>query len=55
MEGLLLLQQRVGSERRPLSWVAGEQRVERPPAPSMRDRNRAARQQVRELRPPDQM
>src|SRR5689334_10288386 len=55
MEGLLLLQQRVGTERRPLSWVAGDQRVERPPAPSMRDRTRAERQQVRQLRPPDQI
>jgi NADH-quinone oxidoreductase subunit B len=55
MEGLWLLQQRVGTERRPLSWAAGDQRVERPPAPSMRDRTRAERQQVRQLRPPDQI
>jgi NADH-quinone oxidoreductase subunit B len=55
MEGLLLLQQLVGQERRPLSWVVGPQGVERPPLPSMRDRKRAERQHTTTLRHPDEV
>jgi NADH-quinone oxidoreductase subunit B len=55
MEGLLLLQRVVGSERRPLSWAIGPQGVERPPMPSMRDLKLAARQQITTLRPPDEV
>jgi NADH-quinone oxidoreductase subunit B len=55
MEGLTLLQQLVGQEKRPLSWVIGPQAVERPPRPSQRDRKRAARQQVVDLRSPDEV
>ncbi len=43
IEGLTLLQQAVGRERRPLSWVIGPQGVERMPMPSQRDRKRDAR------------
>jgi NADH-quinone oxidoreductase subunit B len=53
MEGLLLLQDAVGREKRPLSWLVGPQGIERPPRPSMRDLKRAARQQATELRSPD--
>jgi NADH-quinone oxidoreductase subunit B len=53
MEGLLLLQEAVGQEKRPLSWLAGPQDIERPSRPSMRDLKRATRQQVTELRSPD--
>jgi len=49
MEGLLLLQHAVGSERRPLSWVVGPQEVQRPPPPSLRDQKRAGRQRQKEL------
>jgi NADH-quinone oxidoreductase subunit B len=55
MQGLLLLQQAVGTERRPLSWVLGPQGVERAPRPSQRDLNRAARQQATVLRSPDEV
>jgi NADH-quinone oxidoreductase subunit B len=55
MAGLLLLQQAVGTERRPLSWVVGPQTVERPPLPSMRDLKRAGRQRATVLRPPDEI
>jgi NADH-quinone oxidoreductase subunit B len=55
MEGLLLLQKAVGSERRPLSWAIGPQGVERPPMPSMRDLKLPARQQITTLRPPDEV
>src|SRR5512133_1744484 len=44
MEGLLLLSQAVGKERRPLSWVAGPQGVTKAPRPSQRDLKRPARQ-----------
>jgi NADH-quinone oxidoreductase subunit B len=55
MEGLLLLAQAVGTEKRPLSWVVGPQRVERPPLPSLRDVKRAERQRATLLRPPDEV
>ena len=53
MEGLLLLQQAVGQERRPLGWWFGPQAVERPPRPSLRDLKRPERQLSTELRSPD--
>jgi len=51
MEGLLMLREMVGKERRPLSWVAGSQNVVRPPMPCMRDLKRAERQKATKLRP----
>jgi NADH-quinone oxidoreductase subunit B len=53
MEGLILLQQSIGTERRPLSWTIGDQRVHRPSQPSQRERKREARSQVKYLRPID--
>lgn len=53
IEGLLLLQQVLGTEKRPLSWVVGPQGVSRPPQPSLRDLKRSARQKETFLRPPD--
>jgi NADH-quinone oxidoreductase subunit B len=55
LEGLLLLQQSVGHERRPLSWVAGRQQVERPARPALRDSKREERQRVKDLRSPDEI
>lgn len=55
MEGLLLLREAVGTERRPLSWVVGPQGVERSPLPSQRDRKRTERQRTGVLRPPDEV
>jgi NADH-quinone oxidoreductase subunit B len=55
LEGLMLLQKAVGSERRPLSWVVGPQGVERPQLPSMRDLKRAEREKVATLRSPDEV
>jgi NADH-quinone oxidoreductase subunit B len=54
-EGLLLLQDLVGTEKRPLSWVAGSQAVVRPSPPSMRDIKRAERQRATTLRTPDEV
>ncbi len=53
LEGLILLQQSIGTERRPLSWMVGSQRIERPPRPSLRDLKREERRQVTALRTPD--
>lgn len=49
MEGLLLLQQAVGHERRPLSWVLDSAQEARPAMPSLKDRKRAERMSVKEL------
>lgn len=53
MHGLTMLQELVGNERRPLSWVAGPQGTERVTPPSTRDSRRQTRQQVTTLRSPD--
>jgi len=55
MQGLLLLQQAIGTERRPLSWVLGPQGIERGPRPSQRDLHQATRQQATVLRSPDEV
>jgi NADH-quinone oxidoreductase subunit B len=55
MEGLTLLREAVGQEKRPLSWVIGPQGVQRPPRPSMRDLKRAERQKATVLRSPDEV
>jgi NADH-quinone oxidoreductase subunit B len=54
MEGLLLLRDKIGGERRPLSWTAGPQNVIQPPPPCMRDRKRSDRKKTTRLRPPDE-
>ncbi len=46
LEALLLLQDAVGRERRPLSWLVGDAGVERPPLPSMRDLKREERRRA---------
>jgi NADH-quinone oxidoreductase subunit B len=53
MHGLTMLQELVGNERRPLSWVAGPQGTERVTPPSTRDSRRQTRQQATTLRSPD--
>jgi len=55
LEGVLLLREAVGKEKRPLSWVVGPQGVEKAAMPSMRDEKWAARQQLTVLRTPDQV
>jgi len=55
MEGLLLLQNLVGTEKRPLSWAIGPQTTERPALPSMRDLKRDDLQRATSLRPPDEL
>jgi NADH-quinone oxidoreductase subunit B len=60
LEGFLLLQQAIGQERRPLSWVIGDQGVVQPQRasehgarlPSQRERKREQRMQTTVLREP---
>ncbi len=49
----MLLQESIGQERRPLSWVIGDQGVYRAEMPSQRERHRERRIQVTQLRSPD--
>jgi NADH-quinone oxidoreductase subunit B len=53
MHGVMLLQDLIGKERRPVSWIAGPQGVTRAPVPSMRDMKRADRMAVTVLDSPD--
>jgi NADH-quinone oxidoreductase subunit B len=53
LEGVLLLRDAIGKEKRPLSWVIGPQEVQRPDMPSMRDAKWAQRQSLTVLRTPD--
>src|SRR5271154_902589 len=53
LEGVLLLRDAVGKEKRPLSWVVGPQGVQHADMPSMRDEKRAQRQSLTVLRTPD--
>jgi NADH-quinone oxidoreductase subunit B len=55
MEGLVLLRDMVGQERRPLSWTLGAQEVQRPTMPSMRDLKREERRKATVLRSPDEV
>jgi len=54
LEGLLLLQKAVGNERRPLSWMLGEGRIERGELPSQRGLKRDERRKATALRSPDE-
>jgi len=53
MHGLTLLQEKVGRERRPLSWTVGPQHTEQPQLPSTRLSRRDERQKMTTLRSPD--
>ena len=55
LQGLLLLRDAVAHERRPLSWVIGEQGVHRAPLPAQRDLKQAERQAQTTLRTPDEV
>ncbi|HDS00692.1 MAG TPA: NADH-quinone oxidoreductase subunit B [candidate division Zixibacteria bacterium] len=55
MEGLLLLRESVGREKRPLSWVIGPQGVEKGKLPARRDLKREERRKIKDLRTPDQI
>jgi len=52
MQGLMMLQESVSKERRPLSWAMGDQTVIKPEAISQRDLLTEERMKVTELRDP---
>lgn len=55
LEGLILLQDVVGNEKRPLSWLAGPQGIVKPDLPSLRDEKRPARMKETLLQSPDEV
>jgi len=55
LQGLMMLQEMVGNERRPLSWAVGDQRVIKPEKVSQRDLNNEERMRATLLREPDQI
>ena len=55
MQGLMLLQDQIGRERRPLSWVVGPQGIIKPDMPPQRDLKQAERQRMTDLRSPDEV
>ncbi len=55
MEGLVLLGSSVLQEKRPLSWVIGEQGVIRPEKISMKEKKHEQRQQMVTFRSPDEI
>ena len=55
LEGLVLLREGVGKEKRPLSWAIGPQGVERVPGVSMKAKKREERMKMTILRPPDEI
>jgi NADH-quinone oxidoreductase subunit B len=55
LQGLVMLQEQVGKERRPLSWMVGPQDVVKPETPSFRDQLAAERRATTKLRPPTEI
>ncbi|KAA5549302.1 NADH-quinone oxidoreductase subunit B [Adhaeribacter rhizoryzae] len=55
MEGLVLLSESVGKEKRPLSWTVGEQGIIRPEKIDVKARKEERRQQMTEFRSPDEV
>jgi len=55
MEGLLLLQKSVGTEKRPLSWMIGPQGIEKAKHLSQKEQKRLERQGVSEYKSPDKI
>lgn len=54
LEALMLLQDSIGKERRPLSWVVGDQGIYRPQMQSQKELKRGERIAVKNLRTPDE-
>ncbi|HEY5463654.1 MAG TPA: NADH-quinone oxidoreductase subunit B family protein [Hanamia sp.] len=53
LEGIILLRDQVGKEKRPLNWVIGPQGIVKPQMPSQRDLKHDERMRMTEIRPPD--
>ena len=55
LQGLMMLQDAVGKERRPLSWVVGDQQVIKPEKTSQRDLHNEERMKATFLREPKEV
>ena len=55
LQALMLLQDSIGKERRPLSWVVGDQGIYRPQMQAEKERKRGERINVTNLRSPDEV
>ena len=55
LQGLNLLQDAIGKEQRPLSWVVGPQGIQKPGRDSQRDLHRDRRTRATKLRSPDEV
>ncbi|HHQ4608721.1 MAG: NuoB/complex I 20 kDa subunit family protein [Aeromonas veronii] len=55
LQALMLLQDSIGKERRPLSWVVGDQGIYRPQMQAEKERKRSERINVTNLRTPDEI
>ncbi len=55
LQGITLLRDAVGKEKRPLSWTIGPQGVVKEPPPSMRDLKRDERSKLKVLKTPDEI
>lgn len=55
LEGILLLRDQVGKEKRPLGWTIGNQGIIKPEQVSMRDLKREERMKMTEIRPPEEI
>lgn len=51
LEGLLLLRDTIGKEKRPLSWMIGDQGISKPPKISLRDLRNEERIKMGNIRP----
>ncbi|HQN57701.1 MAG TPA: NADH-quinone oxidoreductase subunit B family protein [Saprospiraceae bacterium] len=55
LEGIVMLRELVGNEKRPLSWTIGPQGIIKPEMPSMRDLKHDQRVKITEITPPDRI
>ena len=55
LQGLMLLQDSIATERRPLSWVVGDQGIHKLEVPSQREQRREERMSATTLRAPNQV
>jgi len=53
LEGILMLRDQIGKEKRPLSWVVGPQGIIKPEKISMKEIKRVERMKMTEIRSPD--
>ena len=55
MQGLVMLRDAVGKEKRPLSWVIGPQGIQKMEMPSMKELKREERMKMTKITPPTEI